>query len=217
MIDKDGNFRSKEPVFPDNEPVEVPVRDVVTMLSPAQMKDRVEVLVEASGHLRNLLATSPYTEAEFIKGIKSDVESHGDEPGQASREERSTDTVRSTYLRTNKQLLLLEEVSRADTNTQYVLEYVLPNSSKRYAKHPLKEAVIFKEGNVQRRVVFQDGDVWVEPLTTGDIEDLLEQLFDPKFVPKEDAESALAALEASKQPSKKPLGGILKALRVNRK
>lgn len=217
MLRKDRNFRSDEPVFPENEPIEVPVRDVVTMLSPSQMKDRIEVLAEASSHLRNLLATSPYTEAEFVKGIKSDVESHGDEPGQASREDRTTDTIRSTYLRTEKQLLLLEEISRADTNTHYVLELVLPNSSKRYAKHPLKEMVVFKEGTAQRRVVFRDGEVWVEPLTTGDIEDVLEQVFDPVFVTKEQAQSDLAALEAVKHPPKKPLGGILKALRVNRK
>jgi hypothetical protein len=217
MIHKDGNFRSDEPVFPDDEPVVVPVRDVVTMLSPAQMKDRVEVLVEASSHLRHLLVDSPYTEAEFIKGIRSDVESHGDEHGQAGREDRTTDTVRSTYLRTGGHYILLEEISRADTNTHYALELVLPNSSKRYAKHPLKETVIFKEGTVERRVVFQDGDILVEPLTTGDIEDVLEQLFDPTFVPKEEVESQLAALEGGKQPSKKPLSGILKALRVNRK
>lgn len=216
MIDKDGNFRSKQPVFDETEPIEPVVAGGQTlMLSPAEVKDRKEVLMEVPAYFSRLLEESPHTDLELLKSIKSDLESHGNEaPGQADPEARGTDTVRSAYLNTPAVLYLLEEESRADReHTTYRLQYVLPSTSVNYNKSTRREEVLFQGSIAKRRVIFMDGEVVEKHLTTGDIEDILEELFSPEFVSHEDVAARLNELESAKKQPQKPLRGILRVFR----
>jgi hypothetical protein len=193
------------------------------MLTPDQIRERDFSIRDTYKNFVRLLQESPFTEVSSVYAIGETVAAQGTPEGENFQENMTT-VERTCYVYgTDKIVYKITQFDSKKRDTSIRVDYINPNTSRIPAEHVdfeyLKFTVTHDRAKAQRHIRFHEhrnnATIQSVPLQTNELDGLLINLLDPKFVSP--AEVAELEQRIKPQPKKVAARGLSRVLGRKRK